>query len=337
MANRNRRNIRRKRRGARKGRKGTNVRSTGGVSVNPKTAGVARMRTIRAYEFFPKQISSTGAPTSSWLENLYNYGVMAMKIFALLQQSNSLTATTTALINCACTCLLIRVEDLLLSSPVDEVQVGDVTDVHYCDFRQFRLHTVQVVITSGSVLAERAGRFAAALIPLSREESDVFRSSDSVISDSATIQQIMQYPHSVVAPYGRAVTLRSRPSGFQAMTHAIGTPTLPTSSDDLKVGSPLYKLLLAYQDFAANSADPIETTKPTEVMLHVEVSANVSLIEPGRRYYGMRPQLTMSSNTVNMVSGSRQFEVPVESCRAVARGVIEIDSVALQSCRLANV
>lgn len=297
------------------------VGPSSGITFNGSRANISRMQFVRSFQFYPKQIDTAGKPQSNWLDKVLKVGVIAMKIFALLLGSPSNLEASVAYVTSSCMCMLIRVEDLIRSSPIDE---GTGKLVRFVDFRKFRLNKIKISVTSGSVLSQQAGRFAISIAALSREESDAIRRG-GVIDDTADIQQIVQMPKSVVAPYGKAVSISCVPTDFQAMPHLIGA----AKSSDVKprAGVPLYRLYLAYSDFAARSPKPSDTYSPFEVMLQVDVTCNVTLMEPGRRFYSSNPQLTMDSGSIQLSTELRDYSIPVEFCTITERGELSVDNI----------
>jgi hypothetical protein len=298
----------------------------------------------RALALFPKTVSTPADPTplpaGSWLDRLAYLGTVAAKLIITaitMIAGPSDGPVIKKVVVSTNQCFLIGLDELFFGNPLatnHTVQYSTKIErvLPSIPYKQGRIASLSVNITPSAELSKRGGTIAAALVPLTREESlayhtstpgrDISRRDMPVVllpTEELAFANIIDLPGAIVKPTNSNVRIRYRTSGFAAQFHRIGSE-LPKSLEDYKLflGGPfLFKLYVAYEDRASTSEDPTQLYSPEEAMLDIKLSADVKLTEFGDTYLRWIPAVTIDANTIAVTTpetlGKIAFSLPIEN------------------------
>lgn len=288
---------------------------------NPRS-GLRNVHAVRGFNFFPAQIDkTTGEIKTTWLDNLAKFGAVAMKLFGILTakaHQNSLTAGV--VVTSSVQSFLLGAEDLLYSHPL--ATLDSVQRLHV-GYTTARIKSFRIVISMMGAIGERAGRIAALLIPLTREQALEFQdyntaSTSYVVSESTSFEELTYMPGAKVGPASKGLSLSFIPnSAYTRSSIEIGS--FVTNSDPIG-GLPIVKLVVGYQDLASNDSNPETMYSLKEAVVSVEVQASMDIDCPStnQRYIRLSPHSLMPVQKIKAMSGIRSsVEVDTTDLRYV--------------------
>jgi hypothetical protein len=270
-----------------------------------------------------------------------------MKLVATVLFGSSLEATPAPVLG-AVQCVLLGVDEFLINHPLCEIlstvvqpPTGPTVTLKtpFVDYKQAGVSVVQIKITPSAVIAQRGGQICAALVALTREESDAYvmgseyQRADLVSEYTATplespsFVDIQQYPGSITKPASSSISITRRTKGFQAMKHRIGADNYINGVLGGTKGGPfLYKLYYGYSDMAASSGDAKQLYRAEEGMFNVSCSARVTLFECGRTFLRAFPVVTCLTNSVAICDGQGlgrvEHELPLSFFSGVGQNMV---------------
>lgn len=291
-------NRRNKRRGSRrpKGRKGSK-----GSTTRMPSQQIRSYPTLRSFSFYPVQIKKTKDETPTWLESLKYWGSIAMQVFTTIAAvaDDVSIETDSYAVTGSVQCMAIGVDDLVVRTPICETVTYKVKPIvnngvpavksytaPALDYRQGKICSLNVKITSSGELSKRAGRLAAALVPLTDMQAKDY---STFKPDVPSFKDLTRLPGAVTALAGTPISLNWRPhlTDFGYQMCAIGQEVNPDEDVDPMGGTPVVLLFVGYQDMASSSSDPAGLYAPEEALINVDVSSRLSLREYGRTW--LRP------------------------------------------------
>lgn len=299
------RNNRRRRRPRPKRMRRRTSRQT--TSLSNSSAGLRNVHAVRGFNFFPAQVNkTTGVIEKTWLDKLYKYGAVVMKLFGVLLTSESKDRLSAEVaVTSSVQSILIGAEDMLYSHPIANLDAQQRLHVGYTTAK---LRFLRVSITLMGAIGERAGRLAANITPLTREQAlDFHERVDAkyTVTESISFEQLLTYPGTIVAAGSKGLVLTYTPnSSFGRSYIEIGELIANAESAG---GLPVVKLLVGYQDLASNESDPSTMYSLKEAVISVEVQATVDLAVPSsnERYIRLNPRTLMPPVTIKAVDGLR--------------------------------
>lgn len=301
------------------------------ASTGIRPAAVTRYSALRSFMVYPKKSSSDKKTADLWLDKLYKYGLMALRLFAALLSSPTIrsdgrmsVSDWTFAITSACQGFWIGIDDFIINSPISE-SISRFGKNHLAkfDYKQGRVASFTVTITPGTELARRAGEYVVAIVLLSIEQSTIVvdpnyppKNGKVYIPDDVSFEDAMQYPNAVVCPCDKPTQITVATSGNAAEWHRIGHYIETDDTADFPGGPPIAKLVIGYRDMSASKPDATFLYTPEEALLQVELTAKMAFREPGSAFIRTRPLKSMDDTTFAAVlENGKIMQIPMDSMR----------------------
>lgn len=315
-------------------------RPTSNAIVRNGSRGGLLVKGLRDLAYYSRNVDGTTPRTSSWLDKLWSFGAIALKLFLLVvgeeellipQPDGSVKKVRASEARCtgASQSIWIGAEDLIQSNAIVEFEsrtVGKSTVmVPHLDYRQALVRSLFVHVTCGSQFETRAGRYCAVLLNATEEELSEYM-PDKIGApwkepDSWSFTQTSQMPGALIAPYGVPLCLRWRatPNTYSRRALAIGQRSIDSVdfTKNLGGGRPVCRLIVAYQDFATNDGSVSGAYSPSELMIQVQLRSNVHLSEPGRTYIRSAPIPSQNPGVAGVATettaGQHIYQLPLSA------------------------
>lgn len=324
------RTIRRKRTSRKRVRVSHRTASTG---IRP--SAVTRYSALRSFIVYPKKATNDDkTPVGPlWLDKLYKYGLMALRLFTVLLASPGIsddgtidTAEWKFAVTSVCQGFWIGVDDFIINSPISEsiTRFGK-NHLARFDYKQGRVSSFSISVTPGSELAKRAGEYVIAVVMLSIEQSSIvvdpnYPPTGGVVylPDIVSFEDAMQYPNAVVCPCDKPTQITVHTSGNAAEWHRIGHYIETADTADFPGGPPIVKVVIGYRDMSASSPNAAYLYTPEEATLQVEMTAKMAFREPGSAFIRTRPLKSMDDTKIQAtLDNGRTLNIPIDQVSQV--------------------
>lgn len=307
-----------------------------------------RIPARRELRFYSRPISTDGKPTVSWLDHLWTFGLIALKLFvtAVTSSVGSLRETKVYPLG-ATQSVLIGIDECLVNHPfVKWVELGGQRPtLPYC---HAKLHDIVIRLKVGAKLSERAGRLVIALIELSRREAeDLLKArrtaKDWKTEDKYSYEDILQVPGARTFPMTSGATIRWKPTNgsFASELLEIGQQSLNGTEIKSEVtpgGLPFLKVLVGYSDFASDTGSAAELYGADEAEFTINIQSNVTLSSPGTAYLRAIPAKTIDPGIVTVSTaesfGRIKYDLSNDAMQRRPTGLFLVDG-ALERAKLA--
>lgn len=304
--------------------------STAGI----RPSAVTRYSALRSFMIYPKSANDRKEVAASWLDKLYKYGLMALKLFAMALatpkiEEGRVIADWTFAITAACQGFWLGMDDFIINSPISE-SIDRVGKNHLArfDYKQGRVSAFTVTVSPSSELSRRAGEYVVAVVMLSIEQSTIVvdpqyppKGGKVYLPDNVTFEEAMQYPNAVVCPCDKPTKITVETSGNAAEWHRIGHYVETEDTADFPGGPPIVKLVIGYRDMSSSKPNATLLYTPEESMLQIEVTSKLHFREPGTCWIRTCPLRSMSEDTVQAsLEDGRVIELPFH--RTVQEGAL---------------
>jgi hypothetical protein len=257
----------------------------------------------------------TSSSETNWIENLKWFGSLLMQIIGVVYNAAATINQQVVVPVGAVIAFDFGVEDLLMSSgvnqgPIDpnETQAAKWKNQCFLSYRQGRLVTLRVNIVPTGKLAERGGSVVASLVPLTIKEAEADSARGPVEAGKKygdmlsswqfpTLSTLYNQPRSVIQSAARTLSLTYSPCAddlagewqvlgypgdvIQAYTLKGELAPCPWINQDGSYGGrPVLRLMLGFSDISAESAaTALADYGPASAMFEVSFDARVELKE----------------------------------------------------------
>lgn len=305
------------------------------TSMGSRPAAVTRYSALRSFAVYPKRAVNEkdgGKTADLWLDKLYNYGLMALKLFTVLLTSPKVEygkvkplGDWSFAVTSACQGFWLGVDDFIVNSPISEsiTRFGKKHLARF-DYKQGRVMSFTVNVSPGAELAKRAGEYVVAIVLLSVEQSMLvvdpnYPPTDGKVylPDDISFEDAMQYPNAVVCPCDKPTQLTVLTSGNAAEWHRIGHYIETADTASFPGGPPIAKLVLGYRDMSSSRPDASFLYTPEESILQVEITSKMAFREPGKAFIRTSPLRSMIDTTLTATLDGRSVEIPLSKVRQV--------------------
>lgn len=293
---------------------------------------LTRYPALRTFQLYPQVLKSDKTVDETWLSKLYRYGCMALHLFTLAiaaPRNRGPYAAWKFAVTGAVQGFIIGIDDLILDSPLCELDKNDKDYFSCFDYCQGRCSSVTITITPGSETSRRAGRYVISVVLLSYDQAQRYLYSvqdHRVIKASEVIEfdTLLQYPGAVSCAADKPTQLKIRMSGHAAQWHEIGQVSEPSDTSTFPGGIPLIKVIFGYRDVSSSSPNATLLYSADESLIQMDVCAEMTFREPGRRYIRTTPLKTCSDSTVTIIKDHMKKEIPLDLVTLDENGLLNI-------------